>query len=117
MPMKVIYIDISLTIAIEVWEFSVCHILIEISTQWNIYYIIESDITSLISSKTKTLQIKSITAIIAIVAKLHIERYKMTWCASHLAWWASEISGYDRYLLGFFAIALMLLSVGSFVVT
>lgn len=44
----------------------------------------ESDVTSLTSFETKTLQIKSRTAVIAVVVKLHIERYKMTLCASQL---------------------------------
>lgn len=64
------------------------------------------------------MQIKSITAIIAIAAKLHIERYKMTWFSSQLALWASVVSDFCRYLLGFLSSGLMLLilSVGSFVV-
>lgn len=97
--------------------FIVSHILIEILIQWNIYYVTESDITSLTSFKTKTLKIKSMTAIIAIVAKLHIERHKMTWCTSQLALWASKFPGFDSYLPGFSASALMLLSTDAVVVT
>ena len=64
--MKFIYIytDTSLTLAIEVWGFPLSHILTEILIQWQIYYVIESDVAGLTSTKTKTLQIKSITALI-----------------------------------------------------
>ena len=64
--MKFIYIytDTSLTLAIEVWGFLLSHILTEILIRWQIYYVIESDIASLTSTKMKTLHIKSITALI-----------------------------------------------------
>lgn len=64
--MKFIYIytDTSVISAIEVWEFPLSPTLTEILIQWKIYYVIESDVASLTSSKTKTLQIKSITALI-----------------------------------------------------
>ena len=65
--MKFIYIytDTSVILAIQVWEFPLSPILTEILIQWKIYYVIESDVASFTSSKTKiTLKIKSITALI-----------------------------------------------------